>query len=223
VDAASGGFVAPFNSPGLLWDFRLPRVQSINASGHKYGGVLPGVGWVLWRDEACLPGELRFDVNYLGGLTPTIGINFSRPGAQVVAQYYNFLHLGRRGFENRMAALEAIACHLADGLAALPALRLVSHPRGQLPVFCVELDPALTGWTVFHLSDKLQERGWLVPAYTLPEGQSARAVLRFVVRAGFSRHLAEELLEDVRRAVEWLTRLGGPMPDGPGSPGLFHH
>jgi len=223
VDAASGGFVAPFNSPGLLWDFRLPRVQSINASGHKYGGVLPGVGWVLWRDEACLPRELRFDVNYLGGLTPTIGINFSRPGAQVVAQYYNFLHLGRRGFENRMAALEAIACHLADGLAALPALRLVSHPRGQLPVFCVELDPALTGWTVFHLSDKLQERGWLVPAYTLPEGQSERAVLRFVVRAGFSRHLAEELLEDVRRAVEWLTSLRGPMPDGPESLGLFHH
>ena len=223
VDAASGGFVAPFNSPGLLWDFRLPRVQSINASGHKYGGVLPGVGWVLWRKEECLPKELRFDVNYLGGTTPTIGINFSRPGAQVVAQYYNFLHLGRRGFEKRMAALDAIACHLADGLAALPALRLVSHPRGQLPVFCVELDPALTGWSVFHLSDKLQERGWLVPAYTLPAGQSERAVLRFVVRAGFNRHLAEELLEDVRRAVDGLTSQERPMPVGPGAPSLFHH
>jgi glutamate decarboxylase len=223
VDAASGGFVAPFNSPGLLWDFRLPRVQSINASGHKYGGVLPGVGWVLWRKEECLPKELRFDVNYLGGTTPTIGINFSRPGAQVVAQYYNFLHLGRRGFEKRMAALDAIACHLADGLAALPALRLVSHPRGQLPVFCVELDPALTGWSVFHLSDKLQERGWLVPAYTLPAGQSERAVLRFVVRAGFNRHLAEELLEDVRRAVDGLTSLERPMPLAPGAPSRFHH
>jgi len=223
VDAASGGFVAPFNSPGLLWDFRLPRVQSINASGHKYGGVLPGVGWVLWRHEDDLPQALRFDVNYLGGITPTIGINFSRPGAQVVAQYFNFLHLGRRGFEKRMSALEAIACHLADGLAALPALRLVSHPRGQLPVFCVELDPALTGWNVFHLSDKLQERGWLVPAYTLPAGQCERAVLRFVVRAGFSRHLAEELLEDVQRAVDWLTNLESPMPVGPGTPSLFHH
>lgn len=141
----------------------------------------------------------------------------------MVAQYYNFLHLGRRGFEKRMAALDAIACHLADGLAALPALRLVSHPRGQLPVFCVELDPALTGWSVFHLSDKLQERGWLVPAYTLPAGQSERAVLRFVVRAGFNRHLAEELLEDVRRAVDGLTSLERPMPLAPGAPSRFHH
>jgi glutamate decarboxylase len=223
VDAASGGFVAPFTTPGLRWDFRLPRVQSINASGHKYGGVLPGVGWVLWRSDALLPHELRFDVNYLGGITPTIGMNFSRPGAQVVAQYFNFLHLGRRGYARRMHALEAIACHLADGLAAMAPLRLVSHPRGQLPVFCVELDPALTGWTVFHLSDKLQERGWLVPAYTLPEGQSERAVLRFVVRSGFSRHLAEELLDDVERAVAWFMSLDGPMPEGQKEPTLFHH
>ncbi|MFY7696514.1 MAG: glutamate decarboxylase, partial [Cyanobium sp.] len=97
------------------------------------------------------------------------------------------------------------------------------HPRGQLPVFCVELNPALTGWNVFHLSDKLQERGWLVPAYTLPVGQSERAVLRFVVRAGFSRHLAEELLQDVRRAVEWLTSRESPMPAGPETSSLFHH
>ena len=223
VDAASGGFVAPFNTPELLWDFQLPRVQSINASGHKYGGVLPGVGWVLWRSDALLPRELRFDVNYLGGVTPTIGMNFSRPGAQVVVQYFNFLHLGRRGYEKRMAALEAIACHLADGLAAMPALELVSHPRGQLPVFCVELDPSLKGWSVFHLSDKLQERGWLVPAYTLPEGQGQRAVLRFVVRAGFSRHLAEELLEDVARAVAWFCGLESAMPGGHAEPTLFHH
>ncbi len=223
VDAASGGFVAPFNSPQLLWDFRIARVISINASGHKYGGVLPGVGWVLWRSDELLPQELRFDVNYLGGVTPTIGLNFSRPGAQVVGQYYNFLHLGRRGYEKRMAALEAMACHLADGLAAIPPLRLVSYPRGQLPVFCVELDPALKGWTVFHLSDKLQERGWLVPAYTLPEGQTERAVLRFVVRAGFSRPLAEELLEDVQRAVDWFTSLDGPMPMEAKPSTLFHH
>jgi glutamate decarboxylase len=223
VDAASGGFVAPFNTPDLRWDFQLPRVQSINASGHKYGGVLPGVGWVIWRSDDLLPRELRFDVNYLGGITPTIGMNFSRPGAQVVAQYFNFLHLGRRGYERRMAALEAIACHLADGLAALPALRLVSHPRGQLPVFCVERDPSLSGWNVFHLSDKLRERGWLVPAYTLPEGQSERAVLRFVVRAGFSRHLAEELLEDVARAVDWFCGLESAMPGAPGPTTLFHH
>ena len=105
----------------------------------------------------------------------------------------------------------------------MPALELVSHPRGQLPVFCVELDPSLKGWSVFHLSDKLQERGWLVPAYTLPEGQGQRAVLRFVVRAGFSRHLAEELLEDVARAVAWFCGLESAMPGGHAEPTLFHH
>jgi glutamate decarboxylase len=137
VDGASGGFVAPFNSPELLWDFRLPRVQSINASGHKYGGVLPGVGWVLWRDDTLLPEPLRFNVNDLGGQMPTIGMNFSRPGAQIIGQYFNFLHLGREGYQLRMAALEAIATHLADGIARLPPLRLV--PGYTLPADCQQM------------------------------------------------------------------------------------
>lgn len=222
VDAASGGFVAPFTAPALCWDFRQPRVWSINASGHKYGGVLPGVGWLLWRRNALLPAELRFDVNYLGGVTPTIGITFSRPGAPVVGQYFNFLHLGRRGYRHRMQTLEAIACHLADGIAALPPLRLVSHPRGQLPVFCVELDPAVRHWSVFHLSEKLRERGWQVPAYTLPANQQHRAVLRFVVRAGFSRPLADDLLADIGRAVAWLQGLSAPLP-APMSQPAFRH
>jgi glutamate decarboxylase len=212
VDAASGGFVAPFTSPELLWDFRLPRVWSINASGHKYGGVLPGVGWVLWREDALLPAELRFDVNYLGGVTPTIGMNFSRPGAQVVGQYFNFIHLGRHGYRRRLQALEAIACHLADSIATIAPLRLVSHPRGQLPVFCVELDPAVSRWSVFHLSDKLRERGWLVPAYKLPADQQRRSVLRIVVRAGFTRPLADELLADIARDAAWFESLSAPMP-----------
>ena len=222
IDAASGGFVAPFNAPDWVWDFRLPRVVSINASGHKYGGVLPGVGWLLWRQDALLPRELRFDVNYLGGVTPTIGMNFSRPGAQVVAQYFNFVHLGRQGYGERMASLEAIACYLADRLAALPPLRLVSHPLGQLPVFCLELDPRVHFWSVFHLSDKLRERGWLVPAYTLPPDQQHRAVLRIVVRAGFSRPMADQLLDDIVRAVEWFEGLTVAMPE-PMTHGSFSH
>jgi glutamate decarboxylase len=222
VDAASGGFVAPFNSPDLLWDFRLPRVLSINSSGHKYGGVLPGVGWVLWRHDNLLPEELRFNVNYLGGQMPTIGMNFSRPGAQVVGQYFNFLHLGREGFAHRMATLEAIACHLADGINALPSLRLVSHPLGQLPVFAVELDPSVSHWSVFHLSDKLRERGWQVPAYTLPADCQERAVLRFVVRAGFSRDMADALLNDIERAVSWFESLSLPMPE-PITSNAFRH
>ena len=223
VDAASGGFVAPFNSPELIWDFRLPRVKSINASGHKYGGVLPGVGWVLWRDQAVLPKELRFNVNYLGGQMPTIGMNFSRPGAQVVGQYFNFLHLGRAGYTQRMATLEAIASYLADGLAELPSLQLVSHPRGQLPVFAVQLDPAIENWTVFQLSDKLRERGWLVPAYTMPAACEQMAVLRFVVRAGFSRDMADQLLADVWRAVDWFERLPGPLLQPQPAEPSFHH
>lgn len=223
VDAASGGFVAPFNSPDLAWDFRLPRVISINSSGHKYGGVLPGVGWCLWRDTDLLPQELRFNVNYLGGEMPTIGINFSRPGAQVVGQYFNFLHLGREGFTQRMATLEAIACHLADGIAAISPLRLLSHPAGQLPVFAVALEPGVVNWSVFHLSEKLRERGWLVPAYTLPADCQDIAVLRVVVRAGFSRDMADLLLDDIERAVGWFESLDGPMPTAMNQAGSFHH
>ena len=222
MDAASGGFVAPFNSPDWAWDFRLPRVVSINTSGHKYGGVLPGVGWVLWRNGEVLPQELRFNVNYLGGEMPTIGMNFSRPGAQVVGQYFNFLHLGREGYCQRMASLEAIACHMADNLAAMAPLQLVSHPRGQLPVFALELDPAITTWTVFHLSDLLRSRGWQVPAYTLPANQEHRAVLRIVVRAGFSHDMADQLLADIERNLAWLSTVAAPLPPAP-SDGNFRH
>ncbi|HEY5318325.1 MAG TPA: glutamate decarboxylase, partial [Solirubrobacteraceae bacterium] len=98
VDAASGGFVAPFIQPNLTWDFRIPRVQSINASGHKYGLVYPGVGWAIWRDPEALPHELVFDVNYLGGHMPTFSLNFSRPGSEVIAQYFMFTSLGHEGY-----------------------------------------------------------------------------------------------------------------------------
>ncbi len=223
VDAASGGFVAPFNSPDLVWDFRLPRVVSINSSGHKYGGVLPGVGWCLWREQSQLPEELRFNVNYLGGEMPTIGMNFSRPGAQVVGQYFNFIHLGHKGYQHRMKTLEAIACYLADSIAKLGPLRLLSHPLGQLPVFAMSLDPAISNWTVFQLSDKLRERGWLIPAYTLPANCESMAVLRFVIRAGFSRDMADVLLEDMERAVDWFQCLDGPMPSPHEVRPSFHH
>ena len=223
VDAASGGFVAPFKSPDLVWDFRLPRVKSINTSGHKYGGVLPGVGWVLWREQAALPEELRFNVNYLGGQMPTIGMNFSRPGAQVVAQYFNFVHLGREGYRQRMATLEAIACYVADAMAQLPPLRLLSHPLGQLPVFAVTLDPSVRNWAVFQLSERLRARGWLVPAYTLPADCEQIAVLRFVLRAGFTRDMADQLLDDLERAVDWFERLPSPMPEPVDREQAFHH
>ena len=213
VDGASGGFVAPFNSPDWAWDFRLPRVTSINASGHKYGGVYPGVGWVVWRTKDCLPEELVFKVNYLGGDMPTFALNFSRPGAQVVVQYFNFLHLGRAGYQTRMAEAEANACYVADGLATFGALRLISHPKGQLPVFAVALNPSIVNYTAYHLADKLRERGWLIPAYTLPANCEDQTVLRIVIRADFSRDMADLLLEDFERALAHFDALDGPMPE----------
>ena len=113
VDGASGGFVAPFLQPGLVWDFRVPRVASINASGHKYGLVYPGVGWVVWREAGALPEDLVFNVNYLGGQMPTFALNFSRPGAQVAAQYYNFLRLGFSGYQRVQQACQDVAVHMS--------------------------------------------------------------------------------------------------------------
>src|SRR5215211_7861326 len=134
VDAASGGFVAPFVQPDLVWDFQLPRVQSINASGHKYGLVYPGVGWALWRDEAALPRDLVFDVNYLGGEMPTFALNFSRPGSEVVAQYFMFLSLGRLGYAEVQRASSATAQHIAAEVGAMGPYRLITD-GSDLPVF----------------------------------------------------------------------------------------
>ena len=223
VDGASGGFVAPFNSPELSWDFRLPRVKSINTSGHKYGGVLPGVGWVLWRQQADLPEELRFNVNYLGGQMPTIGMNFSRPGAQVVAQYFNFIHLGQAGYSQRMARLESTASYIADSLQEMDCMKLLSHPRGQLPVFAVTLEDSVENWSVFQLSDHLRSRGWQVPAYTMPAACEDVAVLRFVIRAGFTKDMADLLLRDIRNAVDWFQQLKLPMQDPNPEHRPFHH
>ena len=193
VDAASGGFVAPFLAPELEWDFRLPRVQSINASGHKYGLVYPGVGWAIWRDQSALPRELVFDVNYLGGHMPTFSLNFSRPGSEVLAQYFMFLSLGREGYTTTMANLRHIALHLSSEIAEIGPYRLVSD-GGELPVFAFSLAPEITNYTVFDVSERLREHGWLVPAYTFPENRQDLSVLRIVVRAGMSLDMADMLL-----------------------------
>jgi glutamate decarboxylase len=204
VDGASGGFVAPFLTPDLEWDFRVPRVASINASGHKYGLVYPGVGWIVWRDAAALPAELIFKVNYLGGQMPTFALNFSRPGSQVAAQYYNFLRLGFEGYRQVQAACQQVARHLASRIAALGPFELLSD-ASDLPVFAFRLrDPEASGYTVFDVSERLRQRGWLVPAYTFPADLQDTAVLRIVVRNGFSLDLADLLLADLADQVAAL-------------------
>ena len=218
VDGASGGFVAPFLHPDLLWDFRVPRVASINSSGHKYGLVYPGVGWVVWRDADALPEDLIFKVNYLGGEMPTFALNFSRPGSQVAAQYYNFLRLGFSGYRAIQQACQDVAKYLSSEIAAMGPFELFTD-GSDLPVFAFRLrDPAAAGYTVFDLSERLRQRGWLVPAYTFPEDLQDTAVLRIVVRNGLSRDLAEVLLDDLRVQVQVLeTHPHPPAPLMPGS------
>ncbi len=210
VDGASGAMIAPFCDPDLVWDFRLPRVASINTSGHKYGLVYPGVGWILWRDAAALPEDLVFRVNYLGGNMPTFALNFSRPGAQVIAQYYNFLRLGFGGYQRVQHTCREVATTLADKISKLGPFRLLT--RGdELPVFAFTLDEQVSGYSVFDVSAALREHGWLVPAYTFPEHRTDLAVLRIVVRNGFTHDLADLLLADLRAELPRLGRQPNPQ------------
>ena len=211
VDAASGGFVAPFLDPELEWDFRIARVQSINASGHKYGMVYPGVGWAVWRDKAALPQELVFDVNYLGGDMPTFSLNFSRPGSEVIAQYFMFLSLGRSGYTATLTELRRIAMRLAQQISELGPYRLISD-GSQLPVFAFALHRSVTNYTVFDVSERLRERGWLVPAYTFPADRQDLSVLRIVIRAGMHAEMADQLVADLKAKTEQLQQLQAPIP-----------
>jgi glutamate decarboxylase len=221
VDGASGAMIAPFLDAELTWDFRLPRVASINTSGHKYGLVYPGVGWVVWRDQDALPAELVFNVNYLGGNMPTFALNFSRPGAQVVAQYYVFVRLGHAGFRVVQQASRDVAMGLAGALEELGPFRLIS--RGdQLPVFAMTTRPEVKAFDVFDVSRRLRERGWQVPAYTFPNNRTDLAVLRVVCRNGFTHDLAALLVEDLQRALPDLERQDRPeqrLAEGT----AFHH
>ena len=211
VDGASGAMIAPFLDPDLVWDFRLPRVASINTSGHKYGLVYPGVGWVVWRDADALPEDLIFWVNYLGDNMPTFALNFSRPGAQVVAQYYNFIRLGFEGYRKVQGYARDVATGLADRIAEVGPFRLLT--RGdELPVFAFTLEDGVDNFTVFDVSNAMRERGWQVPAYTFPENRTDLAALRVVVRRGFTHDMADMLVERPRAAAA-----AAPAPAGAGA------
>jgi glutamate decarboxylase len=220
VDGASGGMIAPFLDPELSWDFRLPRVASINTSGHKYGLVFPGVGWVIWRDEAALPEELIYHVNYLGGDMPTFALNFSRPAAQVVAQYYMFLRLGREGFRLVHGVCRDVAGRLAEKLAEIGPFELITDGR-ELPVVAFRVRDGIENFTVFDVSRRLSERGWQVPAYTFPADMEQLAVLRIVVRNGFSHDLLELFLADLERILPELEAQMAPVDRA--LAGSFHH
>ena len=210
VDGASGAFIAPFVDPDLRWDFQLPRVASINASGHKYGLVYPGVGWIVWRDAEALPEDLIFWVNYLGDNMPTFALNFSRPGAQVVAQYYNFLRLGFDGYRRVQAYARDVATRLSAKIEELGPFELLT--RGdELPVFAFKVKDEIDNFTAFDVSAALRERGWQLPAYTFPANRTDLAALRVVVRRGFTHDLADLLIDDLKRALVRLEAQPEPI------------
>jgi glutamate decarboxylase len=200
IDAASGGFLAPFTRPDLAWDFRLPSVRSINVSNHKFGLVYPGMGTVVFRDRSDLPDELVFHINYLGGDMPNYSLNFSRPSNSVILQYYNLLRLGREGYARIAQAMVDNAQALADGLLATGAFDAL-HDRDLFPVVVVRAnDPGRHD--VYALSDRLRQRGWIVPAYSLPPNAEHVEVLRMVVKESFSRDMVDLLLGDMARALD---------------------
>ncbi|WP_083914247.1 glutamate decarboxylase [Ilumatobacter nonamiensis] len=202
VDGASGGFIAPFAEPDLKFDFRLEQVASINASGHKYGLVYPGVGWLVFRDRTKLPEDLVFSVNYLGGAQPTFTFNFSRGSAMIQAQLYNFLRLGRAGYSEIVATMLANARHINEQLAAGDWFEILNPGLAEPVVtFTLKGDP---GFDVYHLSGRLREHGWIVPAYSLPPDAEDVHLLRIVVRIDLSRQMIDVLLRDLEDACAHL-------------------
>ncbi|MHB1554914.1 MAG: glutamate decarboxylase [Acidimicrobiales bacterium] len=226
VDAASGGFLAPFCAPDVRFDFRLPRVKSINASGHKFGLAPLGAGWVVWRDERELPEELIFHVNYLGGDMPDFHLNFSRPAGQVIAQYYDFIRLGREGYRSIHHACYQTGAYLADEIPRLGPFELLaaSDPSTGIPAVTWRIRSGQTpGYTLFDLADRLRNRGWQVPAYTLTGDASGIVVQRVLVRQGVDRDLVSLLVEDLRAAVEHFGRHPVSVGMTPKEAGGFSH
>ena len=214
VDAASGGFILPFLNPDKKWDFRLKWVLSISTSGHKYGLVYPGLGWVIWRDKKYLPGDMSFSVNYLGANITQVGLNFSRPAAQILAQYYNFIHLGMEGYKEIHSNSMAIAQYCHDQIGRMECFHNYSKTLDN-PLFIWTLAPEYeknAKWTLFDLQDKLMQSGWMVPAYTMPKDIEDMVVMRIVVRQGMSRDMADMLIGDISNAVAELESLEYPTP-----------
>ncbi|KAF2157193.1 glutamate decarboxylase [Myriangium duriaei CBS 260.36] len=208
VDAASGGFVAPFVNPDLVWDFRLEKVVSINASGHKYGLVYPGVGWCVWRDPKYLPKELIFNINYLGADQASFTLNFSRGASQIVGQYYQLIRLGKRGYRNIMLNLTMTADYLAHCLERLGFV-IMSQMNGKgLPLVAFRLDPKHKHhFDEFAVAHQLRERSWVVPAYTMAPHSEKLKMMRVVIREDFSRAKADMLIADIKFAVDTLKKM----------------
>ena len=224
VDAASGGFIAPFIHPSLVWDFRLPRVKSINASGHKFGLAPLGCGWAIWREKEDLPEELIFRVKYLGGSMPTFALNFSRPGGQVVAQYYNFVRLGREGYAKITQGCADVGSWFADQIRKENIFDVIHDGRGGVPGCTWTIRPGEDpGFSLYDLADRLRVKGWQVPAYPMPANRTDLVVQRVLTRLGVSRDLASLLYEDLQKAVQHFKKNPTSKSLSRQSAGGYHH
>lgn len=225
VDGASGAMFAPFIEPDLKWDFQLKNVVSISTSGHKYGLVYPGIGWVLWKDKEYLPQELVFEVSYLGGKMPTMAINFSRSASQILGQYYNFLRYGFEGYRQIHQRTKDVAMYLSSELEKTGLFEIYNNGE-NLPIVCYKLkDDVKVNWTLYDLADRLLMKGWQVPAYPLPEDLQNVIIQRFVCRADLSRNLADLLMRDLKAAIEDLNNariLSKTQVDNKGVQGFTH-
>lgn len=212
IDAASGGFILPFVDPDKKWDFRLKWVLSISTSGHKFGLVYPGLGWVVWKDKKYLPDKMSFSVNYLGAEITQVGLNFSRPAAQILGQYYQFIRLGFKGYKKVQTDSLEICSYLHSEIAKIPAFKNYSQELPN-PLFIWHLDEEYdktAKWTLYDLQYKLQQRGWMVPAYTLPAHLEQIVVMRIVCKQGLTRDMAGMLINDIKNAVDELEKLDYP-------------
>ena len=224
IDAASGGFFTPFVNPKMPWDFRLKNVVSISASGHKYGLVYPGIGWVLWKDKSYLPYELVFEVSYLGGMLPTIAINFSRSASHIIGQYYNFLRLGYQGFKKIHLRTKNAALYISNELKDMGLFEIYNNGE-TLPIVCYKLkDDANVRWSLYDLADRLLMKGWQVPAYPLPNNLNDIIIQRIVCRSDFNKNLAMEFIKDIKMAINDLnnSRVLGKKEDSTMAYGFTH-
>jgi glutamate decarboxylase len=202
VDAASAGFITPFHEPDFPWDFRLEQVKSINTSGHKYGLVYPGLGWLIFRNEKMLPENLKFYVNYLGDEMPTYTLNFSEGSSMIVAQYYNIMRLGMDGYRSIVEKMMGNAHYLAEKIKKLTYFDILNDAK-HIPVVTFKLHRD-ESFDLFDLSYRLRERGWIVPAYSLPKNAEDTTIMRVVVRENFTADMVDLFVSDLETAFKNL-------------------
>jgi glutamate decarboxylase len=208
IDGASGAFVWPFLYPHYEWDFRLEQVRSINASGHKFGLVYPGIGWLIFREKSDLAEDLVFYENYLGKTDATFTLNFSTGSSMILAQYYNFVRFGKAGYRRIMEIMQENAASLAKDIEGIGKFQIIGADEETLPLVAFNLAEEHP-YDEFDIAFQLAaERGWMLPAYTMPPNAQDVNMMRALVKLTLSRSLVNTLAGDITQAIETLEKKG---------------